>query len=192
MRHNALMDDLAAFAEVARTRRTNLRVDPARSVPVDLIEQLIRLAQWAPNHKRTWPWRFAVLQGTSRAELGEALSAFQAARGDDEAKVAKARTKFLRAPALLAVASAAEPDPLRRAENRDAVAAGVQNVLLGAAAAGLAGYWGTGAVVEAPAVKELCGFGLDDDLVAMIYLGWPLDGGPIAPDRPEPQVRWLG
>ena len=186
------MYDLDALAALARTRRTNLRVDPDRRVPVALIERLIELAQCAPNHKRTWPWRFAVLTGPARASLGEALATFLAEAGADEAKVAKARTKYLRAPALLAVASAAEADPLRTAENRDAVAASVQNVLLGATAAGLASYWGTGPVVDAPAVKELCGFSAADQVVAIVYLGWPLDAGPAAPERPEPRVRWLG
>ena len=95
------MYDLDALAALARTRRTNLRVDPDRRVPVALIERLIELAQCAPNHKRTWPWRFAVLTGPARASLGEALATFLAEAGADEAKVAKARTKYLRAPAQI-------------------------------------------------------------------------------------------
>ena len=137
------------------------------------------------------PWRFAVLTGSARAALGDALARFQAERGDDEFKVVKARTKYLRSPVLVAVANAFEPDSLRRLENRDAVSAGVQNLLLGATAAGLASYWGTGAVTEAPSIKELCGFDPHDDLIALIYLGWPLDKGPAAPPRPEPAIRWL-
>ena len=25
-----------------------------------LVQRLCRLATWAPNHKKTWPWRFAL------------------------------------------------------------------------------------------------------------------------------------
>jgi nitroreductase len=102
------------------------------------------------------------------------------------------------------VASAAEPDgavgpdgggapadPVRRRENRDAVAAGMQNLLLGATAVGLASYWGTGAVVEAPAVRELCGFGPADDIVGLVYLGWPIGDVPV-PSRPQPLLHVVG
>ena len=64
-----------------------------------------------------------------------------AARGDEPARVDKTRRKYLRAPGMLVVGSAAGDTPLRTIENRDAVAAGIQNVLLGATAAGLASFW---------------------------------------------------
>jgi nitroreductase len=89
---------------------------------------------------------------------------------------------------MLAVASAGDDDPLRRAENRDAVAAGVQNLLLGATAVGLASYWGTGAVTDVPEVRELCGFDPGDQLVALLYLGWPIGEVPVPP-RPDPVLR---
>ena len=38
-------------------------VDKSREVPRELINELCELATWAPNHKRTWPWRLAVLGG---------------------------------------------------------------------------------------------------------------------------------
>jgi nitroreductase len=181
------MDDLRPLETLVGRRRTNLRMDADRPVPLELVERLCRLATWAPNHKRTWPWRFAALVGDARARLGAAVADFDAGRGAPAEKVAKARVKYLRAPLMLAVASAGDGDPVRRRENRDAVAAGVQNILLGATAAGLASYWGTGAVVEAPAVRALCGFAPEDDLVALLYLGWPIGEVPV-PDRPPP---WL-
>jgi nitroreductase len=182
------MDDLDRFEALARSRRTNLRMDPDRSVPTELLERLCRLAIWAPNHKRTWPWRFTALVGGARAKLGEALARSLDAAGEPAAKVEKARGKYLRAPVMLAIAAVGDPDPVRRAENRDAVAAGVQNLLLGATAVGLASYWGTGAVTEVPEVRALCGLEPGDQLVALLYLGWPLGDVPV-PARPEPVLR---
>ena len=46
-------------------------VDRERPVPRDLVDELCALAAWAPNHKRTWPWRFAIAEGEGRARLGE-------------------------------------------------------------------------------------------------------------------------
>ncbi len=180
------LDELDALV---RGRRTNLRVDPDRPVPPELVERLCTLATWAPNHHRTWPWRFAALTGDARARLGDAIGDFQEAAGDAEAKVTKSRAKYLRAPVVLLVACSPDPDPRRAVEDRDAVAAAVQNLLLGATAAGLASYWGTGLVTDVAAVRELCGFAPGDHVVAAIYLGWPLDGGPEAPARPAPVLH---
>ena len=55
--------DLARYEQLVSSRRTSLRMDPERAVPPELIERLCRLASWAPNHKKTWPWRFAVFTG---------------------------------------------------------------------------------------------------------------------------------
>jgi nitroreductase len=45
---------------------------------------------------------------------------------------------------VLVVGSSAHPLPHLHRENQDAVAAGVQNILLGATALGLASFWSTG------------------------------------------------
>jgi nitroreductase len=182
--------DLDDLETLVAGRRTNLRMDPERPVDDALLSRLCGLAMWAPNHKRTWPWRFAALRGAARARLGELLADALSAQGAAEAKVSKARGKYLRAPVVLAVASAADPDAERAAENRDAVAAGVQNLLLGATAAGLASYWGTGAVTGLDEVKALCGFDRTDTIVSLIYLGWPVGDVPV-PERPPLDVRFI-
>ena len=124
------MDPLA-FASLARTRRTSMLVDRSRPVPRDLVEHLCELAQWAPNHKRTWPWQFAVVEGDGRATFGNVVADAMQAYGDGPDKVDKARGKYLRTPATLVVASRPGGGPLREAENRDAVAAGVLVTLRG-------------------------------------------------------------
>ena len=180
-------DRLAIVESVAHERRTNLQVDRDRPVPDDLVDRLLAMAASAPNHRRTFPWRFRVLTGPARAELGEALAADLAEQGDPEAKIAKARTKYLRAPTIVIVASRAGTSTTMTAENRDAVAAAIQTLLLGATAAGLASYWSTGAVVESPRVAAMCGLDPTDRMVGLLYLGWPV-GEPPPIDRPPPEV----
>ena len=175
------LDALDALDALVRARRTSMLVDD-RPVPHDLVTRLCELATWAPNHKRTWPWRFALLEGDARARLGEAISAAMDANGDPPEKVAKARGKYLRTPATLVVGTAAGDSPTRTAENRDAVAAGIQNLLLGATAAGLASYWGSCPKGAESAVTELCGWAPDTHVTAIVYLGW-------ASSRVEPPAR---
>ena len=125
------------LTDLIRRRRTSVLVDKQRDVPHEMIRDLCELAQWAPNHKRTWPWRFAVADGDARARLGEVVADAMQANGDPPEKVAKARTKYMRTPVILVIGSAPGDSPLRTAENRDAVAAGIQNLLLGATEQGL-------------------------------------------------------
>jgi len=179
--------DPAAFAALVRTRRTSLVVDRERAVPDDLVQALVELAAWAPNHKRTWPWRFAWVTGDGRARLGDAAADAMAVRGDDAAKVAKTRTKYLRAPGMLVVGSDPGDTPLRVIENRDAVAAAVQTLLLGATAHGLASFWSSCPKGAEGAVADVCGFPADTAVVAMVYVGWPA-GDVEAPPRPAPVV----
>lgn len=158
-------------------------VDKQRTVPGDLLQQLCDLAQWAPNHKRTWPWRFAVAEGDGRARLGEVIADAMELHGDASEKVAKARVKYLRTPTMLIVGSAPGDSELRTAENRDAVAAGVQNILLAANASGVASYWSSCPKGANEVVAELCGFEPGSVVVAIIYLGWATETV-VAPERP--------
>lgn len=169
-----------SFAELAGRRRSNLRIDPDRAVDPDLLEHLIRTAATAPNHHRTNPWRFRIITGEGRRGLGEALAkdlssdlSGGSAAAVDAARVSKARAKYLRAPVMVAVASRAGADAVATIENRDAVAAAIQTLLLAATEAGLASLWSTGAAVTSPSVSRFCGFDPSDAIVGLIYLGWP-------------------
>lgn len=187
-----------SFAELAGRRRSNLRIDPDRAVDPELLEGLIRIAATAPNHHRTFPWRFRIITGEGRRGLGEAVASDLASdlfgdltggstSGVDAARVAKARTKYLRAPVMVAVASRAGEDATTTIENRDAVAAAIQTLLLAATDEGLASLWSTGAAVTSPSVARFCGFDPSDAIVGLVYLGWPtaqLDDI----ERPAPEV----
>ena len=177
------------FAELARSRRTHMLVDREHEVPIELIEQLCELGTWAPCHKKTWPWKFAIFTGNGRSRLGEAFVDDMCELGvGDEGKRLKTLTKYARTPATLVVGCEPHDHPTFHAENRDAVSAAIQNVLLGATAAGLSSFWSTAPIIDSPRALELCGFDPADRIIGIIYLGWPnatLD----APERPEPIIR---
>lgn len=179
-----------SLAALIRARRTNMVVDRDRPVPPELVDELCALAQWAPNHKRTWPWRLAVVSGDARRMLGEAIADVMAAQGDDAPKVEKTRTKYTRSPVVVAVGAAPGDSPERSAENRYAVAAGIQNLLLGAHTHGLAALWGSPMRGANAAINEVCGFPPDIEVLGLIYVGWPT-GTVESPGRPAPDVRWL-
>jgi nitroreductase len=160
------------LADLIRRRRTSMLVDKQRAVPHGIIREMCELAQWAPNHKRTWPWRFAIADGDARARLGNAIADAMQCNGDPPEKVDKARTKYLRTPTMLVVGSAPGDSPLRTAENRDAVAAGIQNLLLAATEQGLASFWSSCPKGANDVVADVCGFEPGTHISALIYLGW--------------------
>lgn len=183
--------DFDAFAALARARRTHMIVDRGREIPADVIERLCDLASWAPCHKKTWPWRFASLTGDARARLGEAFAADMLDRDfGDDGKREKTRTKYTRTPNILVVGCAPDDKPTIHDENRDAVAAAIQNLLLGATALGIASFWSTAPLIDAPRALELCGFAPDDRIIGVIYLGHPT-GTVETPTRPTPAVHHL-
>lgn len=185
------VDMASAVDEVIRSRRTSLLMDADDPVPDELLALLIELATWAPNHKRTWPWRFTVITGDARYRLGEALAAVGSGLGLPADKVAKLPAKYARSPAVVLVWVAVDPQPVRAKEDRDAVAAAVQNLLLAATSFGLGNYWATVPEALEDAVRRFARVDDEHDLVALIYLGWPT-GSTAAPQRPEAQVTWLG
>lgn len=181
-------DDLATLV---RGRRTHMLVDRERVIPPDVIEQLCELATWAPCHKHTWPWKFASVTGDARGRLGEAFVADMVAIDfGDEAKREKTRTKYFRAPNVLVVSCASHPKPSLHDENRDTVAAAIQNLLLGASALGLASFWATPPVMDGPTALSLCGFAPDDRIIGVVSLGYPT-GTVETPQRPTPEVHHL-
>lgn len=180
--------------ELIKRRRTNLRVDPERQVPDELITRLCEAAVWAPNHKLTEPWRFAVFTGEARRTLGAVAAQGLRDRGvDDEDRLETTGRKYLRAPVIVVVGceSDAQADPVRRSEDRDAVAAGIQNLLLTATDLGLASYWGTGLTARLPETAALCGFQPGTIIVGLVYLGWPVADAPV-PKRSPPAVNRIG
>ena len=178
------------LSSLVRSRRSSLLIDRDRDVPRELVTELLELVTWAPNHKRTWPWRLAVISGDTRRVLGERIADVMAAQGDDAPKVEKTRTKYLRSPIVVAAGAAPGESPERTAENRYAVAAGIQNFLLGAQVHGLAALWGSPMRGANAAINDVCGFADDTEVLGLIYLGWPT-GNVEVPERPAPNVNWL-
>ncbi|MFM8650437.1 MAG: nitroreductase [Actinomycetota bacterium] len=183
-------DDFDSVARMIRARRTSMIVDKSRDVGDDVLDELFELAAWAPCHKRTWPWRFAVVRGESRSTLGHTVADAMQRFGDEPDKVAKARTKYTRTPVVVVVGSVVGDSDQRTAENRDATSVAVQNFMLGATARGIATYWGSCPKGADADVATLCGFETDTKIVALVYVGWATSAVE-APERPQPIVTRL-
>lgn len=154
-----------------------MKKDP---VPRELVERIIEAAVWAPNHHRTEPWKFVVMTGDGRQKLGSAYAeiASEKLTGVTEEEKAqrleKEKEKALRAPVVIAAVCAPSDDPkVIRAEEKAAVHAAVQNMLLAAHANGLGAVWRTGEPAYHPAMKRWLGLESSEEVVGLIYMGYP-------------------
>jgi nitroreductase len=164
-------------------------------VPREVIEKLLSAAVQAPNHYKVRPWRFVVLTGKSREQLGEVMAASFHARFPDVADAAreKERQKPLRAPLLIAVAVDKPAEPkVKEIENICAVAAACENILLVANALGLGTIWRTGDAAQDENVKKFLGFEPDQHLIGFLYIGYP-EFELEYPERPsyEDRTVWM-
>lgn len=175
---------------IIHARSSAMTIDRDKSVDEGIIVRLTRAAQAAPNHRKTRPLRIAVLQNEARAAFGEAVANTMNENGDDDVKVEKTRTKYLRAPVVLVVASSSGSSDLETAENAFAVAAGIQNMLLMIESLEMTALWSTPAKGTQHTMTSFCGFDPTDQIIGIIYLGWGTRE-PVARERPEPVVKWL-
>jgi nitroreductase len=154
--------------QAIRTRRTHKAYGPE---PVDraLLDELLDLARWAPNHHLTNPWRFRVLGP-------RALERLKAAAG------AEAAGKLDRAPTLVAISVVQTGDPVADEEDLCAAACAAYIVLLAAHGRGLAGYWRTPAVLRTPEGRAALGIGDDQRAIGLLHLG-PARQEQRPPDR---------
>ena len=161
--------------EAIHTRHSQGKVKPD-ALPRALIEKLLAAAVQAPNHYRVRPWRFVVLTGDSRKQLGDVFAASQLDRKPDLPPEASDKTRALplRAPVVIAVGvDKPSEEKVSETETLAAVAAACQNLLLAAHAEGLAVMWRTGEWARDPKAKAFLGFSPDQHLLAYLYIGYP-------------------
>lgn len=123
--------------------------------PIDenIIKDMLENANWAPNHKKTEPWRFKVIQGDARQRLAEVLSStyqrIMSAEQFSEKKFKKLSVNPTRAGAIIAICMQRDPaESLPEWEEIAAVAMAVQNMWLTATSYGLGGYWSSPGLVK--------------------------------------------
>jgi nitroreductase len=159
--------------DVIRTRRTHKSYGPD-PVPRDVLEELLEVARWAPNHHRTNPWRFRVLGPAALARLKEAAGPAEA-------------PKLERAPTLVVASAALSGDLIQDEEDVCATACAIYAVLLAAHQRGLASYWRTPRVLRSRAGREALAIPDGERVLGLVHLGTPRTDPP-APERAPPAV----
>jgi coenzyme F420-0:L-glutamate ligase/coenzyme F420-1:gamma-L-glutamate ligase len=192
-----------SLADAIRARRS-IRGLEGPPLSAEEVEALVELALLAPAPHHTRPWRFAEVSPGRRAALAEAMGAVwqvdMAADGVPAEQQARAlersRRRIEGAPTLLLGCIAGQGLAAYLDERRDraewtmaahAFGAGLQNLLLEAAARGLGAYWMAAPLYAQDAVVEVLELPEGWRPQALIALGRPrADYEPF--ERPGPDV----
>ncbi len=166
-----------------------------KKIPDDQVQSLLELADWAPTHGFTEPWRFVVYanppefchqhaelykQSTSAENFDKAVYNKFYEQGDKASHVVIAIMKRGNLPKIPVI------------EEVEAVACAVQNILLGATALGIASFWSTGGMALRPPMKDFLSLDEDDHVIGILYFGYADEhtaGSRIIPL--EEKIKWI-
>lgn len=154
-----------------RTRRTHKVYGPD-PVPRDVLDELLELARWAPNHKLTNPWRFRVIGPETLERLVAVSEQVDPGSG----------SKLRRAPTLVVVSSIPDAKPALSVENEQSTSIAAYIVLLAAHARGYVGYWRSPSVIYDRRGREVLGIASDETTIGLLHLGSPIEER-AAPER---------
>ena len=115
------------------------------------IGRILEAANWAPNHKKTEPWRFKVLQGESLEKLGLFLSLkyMETEAKPKEFKVKKLIENPKKAGAIIAICMQRDSNEcVPEWEEIAATAMAVQNMWLSCTEMGIGAYWSSPGLIK--------------------------------------------
>lgn len=119
------------------------------NTPIDkeTIELLLENANWAPNHKKTEPWRWKVFHSeTARKKLSDYMKEHYTRNTPkekfSERKLQTLAEKALKSQAVIAICMYNDPEiTIPEWEEVAAVSCAVQNIWLSCTALGIGAYW---------------------------------------------------
>lgn len=166
----------SAIAETIKNRRT---IKPfmmnGGKVPDEQVMQLFELADWAPTHGYTEPWRFIVYSNPSTFchAHAEMYKQYTPAESFVEASYTNFYTQGDKVShVIVAVMHRGDLPKIPAFEEIAATAAAIQNILLGATALNIASFWSTGGMILKPQMKTFLNLREEDEVMGVMYLGY--------------------
>ena len=177
---------LAMSSIFARRKSTFPQFFTDRPVERRTLEVLMEIANLAPSHRKTEPWRFRAYAGAGKERLlAEMLDVYGREKDDVEQIERKFGKKIEQSGAALLIFLHRDPaESVPEWEEIAAVGTAVENLWLALDEYGLGGYWSSPGFVcgdygawPGTAANERC--------LGIFYLGYP-----DAPDLPRPRGDW--
>jgi nitroreductase len=150
------------------------------------LAEILKAGARAPDHGKLFPWRFLVIEDKGRSRAGDILAEVMGAEGERAKQVEEERERFLRAPVVVAVISAArEQHKIPVWEQELSAGAVCQNMLIAATASGFVAQWVTEWYAYHPVVKQRLGLKAGERIAGFIYIGTAKEE---LEERPRPDM----
>lgn len=183
------------IAENIKTRRT---IKPGmmngQKIPNGQVAALLELADWAPTHAFTEPWRFVVYEDP-KVFCAQHAEIYKAGAGENFNPATYNNLANMGANVshvVIAYMHRSELSKIPVVEEVAAASCAVQNILLGANALNIGSFWSTGGATLKPGMKEFLGLCADDQVLGLLYLGYS-DQHPegVRKTPLEEKVKWV-
>jgi nitroreductase len=147
----------------------------AGQIPDEILFSIVENASWAPNHKKTEPWRFVILKDQALKDLSAFLENSYKSRTTpeqfDPVKMKKMGEKPLQSSVVIAICIHRSPESLIPAwEETAAVACAVQNMWLSCTALEIGSYWSTPSAIYE--MKDFLKLQEHESCLGLFYMGW--------------------
>lgn len=151
-----------------------------------ILREAIRVAQFAPNHKLTFPWKFIELGPKALIKVGElAVNLKSKAAPISESEANDLRKKYATAPHILVVVQSRSADLARAKEDYASISMVLQNLGLILWNQGIGSKWSTGAITTTGELFEICQLDpAESEIVGFFWIGYPAQVPPIR-ERPQ-------
>lgn len=187
--------DYNSTLELIKSRRSlyPAQMDEDKRIPDEDIWKLLDLANYAPNHKLTEPWRFVVFSGEQISTFYDRL--FQiTSQWFSVDEMRKKNGKFEErkqkvSHVLAIVMKGNEEGKVPIQEEEYATACAVQNIMLGMKPLNIIGYWGTGKAAYSQEMHEFLDLGPNDKCMGWLQLGVPKILPPDASRRQAGDIK---
>jgi nitroreductase len=192
--------DSQIFTTISQNIKNRRTIKPGtmngQKIPNGHVAALLELADWAPTHAFTEPWRFVVYENpqefcAQHAELykqaAEAANNFNPTTYNNLANMG-ANVSHV----VVAIMHRSELSKLPVMEEIAAASCAIQNLLLGATALNIGSFWSTGGATLKPVMKEYLGLGEEDQVLGLLYLGYS-DVHPegVRKTPLEEKIKWV-
>ncbi len=164
------------IAHAIRKRRT-FHSFSNRKVAKEVIERSIHAANYAPCHRRTFPWRFTSL-GMKKRELLYQLN-LSLKFGDkpiDEFNCIKIKEKFLNPSHLIVATQVCTDNQVQKLEDYAACACAIQNMSLSLIANGVGSKWSTAKITRDPNTYQIAEIDpSEEEIIGFIWIGYGIE-----------------
>ena len=137
------------------------------------IELILEAANWAPTHKKTEPWRFKVIRGNKKTELGNFLSNtyVDITPKPQQIKAKKLRENPEKSSVVIAICmQREEKESIPEWEEVAAVAMAVQNMWLCCTEMGIGCYWSSPGLITY--MHEFLEMNEGEKCLGFLYMGY--------------------